>query len=201
MTDKKRAPRKTKKELTKDIFQSAINILNKEGYENVTFSNVARLAGTGRPVLYRRWKTPFDLLLDAVDYFSEDEISDYSTIDFSDKTLRDNLISILSHFNASSQFMRAFLFELGQDTPSVQKYSNQMRQQNLSLMDQLLSQAQLSGELQYTVTEDIKLLPFNLLQYQAMMTPNDMTPQFVNDFAVRIVDRVVLPAILAQQQK
>ncbi|MHC9533556.1 TetR/AcrR family transcriptional regulator [Dellaglioa sp. L3N] len=201
MIDNERATRMTKKELTQAIFQSAITILNESGYENVTFSNVARLAKTGRPVLYRRWKTPFDLLLDAVTYFSEDEVTDYSSIDFSGETLRDNLISVLSHFDASPQFMRAFLFELGRDTPSVQKYSTQMRQQNLYLMEQLLSQAQLNGEIQHTVTDDIKLLPFNLLQYQAMMTPNDMTTQFVTDFAVRIVDHIVLPAILAQQKE
>ena len=113
--------------------------------------------------------------------------------------MRENLIRILSHFNASPQFMRAFLFELGQNTSAVQKFSNQMHRQNLYLMERLLSQAQLDGEIKHTVTDDVKLLPFNLLQYQAMMTPNGMTPESVQTFAESVVDHIVVPAILAQQ--
>lgn len=199
MVNKKRAPRKTNEALNKAIFQATITLLNNEGYEAVTFSNVARLAKTGRPVLYRRWNSPFDLLLDAHNYFSEDEVDDYTNIDFSGATMRENLIRILSHFNASPQFMRAFLFELGQNTSAVQKFSNQMHQQNLYIMERLLSQAQLDGEIKHTVTDDVKLLPFNLLQYQAMMEPNGMTAESVQTFAESVVDHIVVPAILAQQ--
>lgn len=190
-----RAPRKTNEELNHAIFQATIDLLNNEGYENVTFNNVAKAAGTGRPVLYRRWDSPFDLILEAEDYFSTDEIDSYDEIDFSGHTMRENLIDSLGHFNASPQFMRAFLFELGRETPSVKKFFNDMRKQNLYIMERLLSQAQLAGEINHTVTDDVKLMPINLLLYQAMIDQNEVSAAFV----ANLVDHVVIPAIMAQQ--
>lgn len=194
MPTKKRAPRKTNEELTHAIFQAAVDILNTDGYEKVTFSNVARRSHTSRAVLYRRWESPFLLLLEAEEYFSNDNDS-YDNVDFSGKSMRDNLISILEHFDASPQFMRAFLFELGQNTPSVRRFSDDLRKQDLYLMERLLSQAQLNGEIKHTVTDYVKLMPFNLLLYQAMVDQRELSSELIAE----IVDSVVIPAIMAQQ--
>lgn len=195
MTDKKRAPRKTTEELTLNIFKATIAILEDDGYEKVTFNNIARAAGTGRPVLYRRWQSAFALLLDAENYFDDTEIDSFADIDFTGKSLRENLITSLAHFDSSRQFLRAVLIELGNDNPVVHTYFAELHRQQLYIMERILSQAQLDGELNHTVTDTVKLLPFNLLLYQAMVDQQDVS----TDFVTNLVDTVVLPAIYAQQ--
>ena len=49
-------------ELKEAIYKAAINILENEGYEKVTFQNVAKEAKTTRSVLYRYWYDVFDLI-------------------------------------------------------------------------------------------------------------------------------------------
>ncbi|GEP19736.1 TetR/AcrR family transcriptional regulator [Pediococcus argentinicus] len=195
MADKKRAPRKTNDELTQNIFKAAINILENDGYESVTFNNIAHTANTGRPVLYRRWNTPFELLLDAEDYFDDTEIDTFADIDFTGKSLRENLITSLAHFDSSRQFLRAVLIELGNDNPVVHNYFNDLHRQQLYIMERIISQAQLDGELKHTVTDTVKLLPFNLLLYQAMVDQKDVSV----DFVTTLVDEAIIPAIMAQQ--
>lgn len=195
MATSKRAPRKTNRELTENIYRAAIELLNTEGYEKVTFNNIAQKAQTSRPVLYHHWDSAFELLLAAEDYFDDDEIDTFSDLDFSGVSLRDNLISSLSHFDGSQQFLRAVVIELGRDNPVVHKYFADLHKQQLYIMERMLSQAQLTGEIKHTVTDNVKLLPFDMLLYQAMVDQRPITEEYVTT----LVDTIVLPAILAQQ--
>lgn len=195
MSDKKRAPRKTNRELTESIFKATVTILDTEGYENVTFNNIARLSGTGRPMLYRRWHTPFELLLDAENYFDDRNITSEADIDFSGRSLKENIIDSLAHFDSSRQFMRAVLIELGKNNPVVNEYFVKLHKEQLYIMERILSQAELDGEIKHTVTDNVKLLPFNLLLYQAMVNRNQLSLNYITD----LVNTIVLPAIMAQQ--
>ncbi|GKT04186.1 TetR/AcrR family transcriptional regulator [Furfurilactobacillus entadae] len=196
MTEKKRAPRKTNRELTETIFKTTTAILENEGYENVTFNNVARQSGVGRPVLYRRWQTPFELLLDAEDYFDDQDVDSFEDIDFSGHSLRENIINSLAHFDSTRPFMRAVLIELGKDNPVVNQYFNDLHQQQLTIMNGMLHQAIADGEISTPVTETVKLLPFNMLLYQAMVNQDGLSLTYITE----LVDTVVLPAIMAQQE-
>jgi len=195
MAASKRAPRKTNEELTATIFTAAMAILNADGYEQVTFNTVAQRAGTSRAVLYRHWDSVFELLLDAQTYFDDDNPDTFANIDFSGQNLRTNLINSLAHFDGSQPFLRALLIELGQDNPVVHQYFDQLHQQQLFIMERMLSAAQLAGEIQHTVTDNIKQLPFDLLLYQAMVDQQPVTQTYIES----LVDTVVLPAITAQQ--
>lgn len=186
--------RRSNEDIQKAIFESTLEIMNEEGFENVTFAKVAKRSGTNRPVLYRRWETPFELIYDAEQY-STDDVDSFDDIDFSGKNMRENLIAILTHFDDSPEFMKAYLVELGRGTDSVNKLSKALQKQNLFIMERLLSQAQLDGEIKHTVTDYVKLLPFNLILYQAMIDKSKITKQLV----VEIVDQVIIPAIMAQQ--
>ncbi|KRM71813.1 TetR/AcrR family transcriptional regulator [Lacticaseibacillus brantae] len=195
MTAQERAPRKTNEELNTSIFSAAMMILNEEGYERVTFNNVAQRAGTSRAVLYRHWDSVFELLLAAQAHFDEGKPETFANIDFSSRNLRANLINSLKHFDGSQPFLRALLIELGQNNPIVHQYFNQLHQQQLFIMERMLSAAQLAGEIRHTVTDNIKQLPFDLLLYQAMVDQQPVTQTFIEN----LVDTVVLPAIMAQQ--
>ncbi|WP_268912227.1 TetR/AcrR family transcriptional regulator [Lentilactobacillus sp. SPB1-3] len=197
MVNSKRAPRKTNQELNERIFSATINILNTEGYEQVTFNNIAKEAGTSRPVLYRHWDSAFELLLAAEDYFDDEEEDTFENLDFSDHSLRENLIVSLSHFDGSQSFLRAILIELGNDNPVVHKYFAGLHKQQLYIMERMLSAAQLKNEIKHTVTDNVKLLPFNLMLYQAMVDQNPVTKGWIEN----LVDTIVLPAIMDQQNK
>ncbi|KRL00868.1 hypothetical protein [Liquorilactobacillus capillatus] len=136
------------------------------------------------------------LLYEAEQYFSDD-IKSLAELDFSGATMRDNLIRTISHFHSSPRFMHAYMVELGNETPSAQKLEKKLKKENLFIMERLLSQAQLNGEIKHTVTDYVKLLPFNLLLYQVMIDQAEVTDAWVN----QMIDEVALPAIMAQQKE
>ena len=54
--------------LTEDIYKATIELIKKVGYTNLTFQQIAQAAKTSRTVLYRRWKTTFELIYDIMVY-------------------------------------------------------------------------------------------------------------------------------------
>ena len=53
-------------ELEAAIYQATRDILSQDGLTQLTFANVAELAGTSKPVIYRRWNSPLELALMAI---------------------------------------------------------------------------------------------------------------------------------------
>ncbi|KRK48838.1 TetR/AcrR family transcriptional regulator [Secundilactobacillus kimchicus] len=190
-----RAPRKTNQELLHDIYSATHELLKTEGYPAITFSRVAKMAHTGRPVLYRRWNSPFSMVVAAEEYMNNESDDYYESVDYSGHTLRENLIATISHFNGSPEYIKAFLIELGKGSADVMTFMADMQKQNIRIMDRIFAQAQVTGEIQRSTTEYVKLLPFNLLMHQVMMTQDGLDDRFVAE----MIDTVVLPAIMAQQ--
>lgn len=58
--------RRRGKELEKDIYIATRGIIDETGFRTLTFERVAKKAATSKPVIYRRWKTPFELALAAL---------------------------------------------------------------------------------------------------------------------------------------
>jgi AcrR family transcriptional regulator len=58
--------RRRGQQLEDAILEAAWEIFSDEGYAEVTMKGVAERAGTGKPVLYRRWKDSDALLADAI---------------------------------------------------------------------------------------------------------------------------------------
>ncbi|MDT8911386.1 TetR/AcrR family transcriptional regulator [Amycolatopsis sp. PS_44_ISF1] len=53
-------------ELTRAIYQATLDELARAGFEELAFDKIATLAGTGKSALYRRWSTPAELVLAAL---------------------------------------------------------------------------------------------------------------------------------------
>ncbi|PWF99674.1 TetR/AcrR family transcriptional regulator [Levilactobacillus bambusae] len=206
MTDKpvkKRTPRKSNRELMQAIYGAALTILTEAGYDHVTFSSVAKRAKTARAVLYRRWQSPFALLYDAVQYFSDAQDETPESVDLTAHSLRDNLVYAVGRlrtsfqfFGTDYQFMQAFLAELSRKTPQINQIMADLRRQNLYWMDRILAQAAATGEINHPVTDDVKLVPFQLILFQAMTDPEKITDTYVEN----LVDQVVLPAFQAYNE-
>src|SRR3569833_2078953 len=54
--------------LDEAIILAARERLVRDGYSLMTIGDIAADAGASRPTLYRRWRTKFDLVVDALDY-------------------------------------------------------------------------------------------------------------------------------------
>lgn len=192
------ARRKRGDELEQVIFASAVNILEKKGYEEVTFQNIAREAKTGRAVLYRRWATPFQLLYDAVHSQILGNRGSLVEKVIDNGSLRADLIEALSHFiNSeklfSGEFLRAFIYEMGQSNATVKEIFKNVRLSNLLIMEKIINKAMIRKELTHPVSDYVKLMPFELIRYEMIINQNDLTKEFIE----QLVDEVVLPAFLA----
>jgi len=52
--------------ISESVIAATLQILDDQGYDDVTFEAVARRAGTSRPAIYRRWSGRAALVLDAI---------------------------------------------------------------------------------------------------------------------------------------
>jgi AcrR family transcriptional regulator len=53
-------------ELTRAIYQATLEELAATSFEELSFDKIAPRAGTGKSALYRRWRTPAELVLEAL---------------------------------------------------------------------------------------------------------------------------------------
>jgi AcrR family transcriptional regulator len=53
-------------ELTRAIYQATLEELADTSFEELSFDKIAPRAGTGKSALYRRWRTPAELVLEAL---------------------------------------------------------------------------------------------------------------------------------------
>lgn len=196
------ASRKVGDVLLDSIYTAALEILNEEGYEACTFSNIAKRAETTRPVLYKRWNTPFELLFDAIETKNKLISSGLLETEINTGSLRGDLIATLDQYNhafkkISSEFWRAFLFEMTKRDNPFWIINLDFKKGNLFVMERILAQAQLRGEILTTTTDNVKLLPFKLLRYE-YFTNGESAPETLIE---EMVDQIILPAIRNQQPK
>jgi AcrR family transcriptional regulator len=192
--------RRTGEELTDAIYDAALTVLNQLGYEKTTFATIAKEAGTSRTVLYRRWDSPKDLLIDAV--HTKGKVLGTSVRDgnYDTGSLRGDLFKLCNEYRlAFNRINRDFFHALLSEpdgSKTFQMFANN-HVSNLYVVDRIFAKAQLRGEVTVAITDNVKLLPFKLMRYELIASagpvPKSIIPQ--------ILDEIVLPAIMAQQNK
>ena len=76
--------------------------LVRDGYSRMTLGDIAADAGVSRPTLYRRWRSKFDLVADALDYGFRKQ-RDLYDIDLSRLEPRDAVVEAVDHARAFVQ--------------------------------------------------------------------------------------------------
>lgn len=193
--------RKRGDELKDAIFKATLNILNTEGFAAVNFKRVAEEAETNRPSLYRRWDTPFVLVFDAIrdnSLKNHASILESPTIDTG--SLRDDLVNAFSHFIVATElvgpeFLRAMISALNHDNPQIQETFATARTGNLEIINNIIKQARARGELINEVSDETKLVPFEVLRYQLMVAQVPLTMAYI----VNLVDEIILPALTTKK--
>lgn len=81
--------------LTQAIYQATFEEIDDVGFEGLAFDKIAPRAGTGKSALYRRWRTPTELVLDAL----SDPVAGFGKPIVPDTgSLRGDLIALLGAF-------------------------------------------------------------------------------------------------------
>ncbi|MBZ5952432.1 TetR/AcrR family transcriptional regulator [Leuconostoc gelidum subsp. gasicomitatum] len=177
------------------IYNVALNILERDGYDKTTFAQIAREAKTSRSVLYRRWDTVFELVHDAIT--QQNMQHNWDTVVIDTWSLRGDLIAIGEFFQShgshmNDEFIHAAATEFSLGSPTARRIMMQAYRSDLALVNGLVSHAIQRDELQHTPSERVRLLLFEILRYHGILIH-----ELVSQDVVAIVDEIILPAFFA----
>lgn len=191
------AQRRRGEELKAAIYEATVELLENDGYEAVTFQNVARKAETTRSVIYRYWTDRFSLLHDAAVYFAMQNPKYHgSMVDavINNGSLRVDLLQMLQHLRDDAalfpkNFLAYLFFEESQGHKIFDSAIAGVQGADLLIVERILIRAQERGEARMNISEQAKLLPFQLLRYHFFMNPKPMTDEEI----VELVDDILMP--------
>lgn len=194
MNEKSVNTRKRGDTLVKSIYDAAVQLIKEVGYANLTFQQIAKAAKTSRSVLYRRWATMFDLLMEIVDDRSATALGGQLIDRIKNTgTLRGDLLSLLTLYQSIYQkigpeILSAVLFEIGQGNNKIPEAEVDVAAKNILVMRKLLKNAESRGEKIKEVSDVTLTLPFNLIRMENFMCKN----VDLNQIAL-FVDEILLP--------
>ena len=195
-----RAPRRRGDRLLESIYDAATSIIATEGYGALTFLRIARLAHTGRAVLYRRWATPLDLVRDIMMYKSTQAL-DGELLDIVQDTgsLRGDLLHLLNLYQqiylaTGPEIMNALLFEMSQNNAGVPALTDNAFFKNAEVMRKVLGFAEARGEPLKSLSPSTRTLPFDLVRMSFLWQRRALD----HDALERLVDEILLPVFLEQ---
>jgi len=181
--------------LLESIYDATIEIIRTEGYGNLTFMRVARVARTGRAVLYRRWATPFDLVREIMEYKTAQALGgDMADMVKDTGSLRGDLLYLMELYQriydvTGPEIMNAMLFEMSQNNTRIPAIKGGIAFRNAQIMQKVLGFAKARGEVVRPVTEVALTLPFDLIRMSFLWQQRTL------DAALRqrLVDEVLMP--------
>ena len=191
------ASRKRGDRLIESIYSAAIEIIRTEGYGNLTFQRVARLARTSRTVLYRRWATPLELIREIMTYRSALAL-DGDLIDKVKDTgsLRGDLLLLITLYQTiytavGPETMNAMLFEMSQNNVKLPDIKNDIVFRNVQVMEKIVEFAKARGEHIKTLSDTALALPIDLIRISFLWGQQIMGQIELE----KLVDEILLPVL------
>jgi len=184
--------------LTEDIYKAAIELIKKVGYTNLTFQQIAQAAKTSRTVLYRRWKTTFELIYDIMVYKMKNTLGGELIDRIKDTgSLRGDLLQLLTlyqsvYIEVEHEIMNAILFELGQNNDKMSELEMNATNKNIFVMRKLLEFAKKRGEVIKEVSDETLTLPFDLIRMENILRQDGIDEKRLEV----LVDEILLPVFL-----
>lgn len=185
--------------LSESIYNATIETIKKVGYTNLTFQQIAQAAKTSRTVIYRRWKSKFDLLYEILLYKTRKALGG-ELIDLIEDTgsLRSDLLQLLTLYQkifteVGPEIMNAILFEMGQDNKKMNELKEEVITKNILTMRKLLGFAKARGEKIKEVSDATLTLPFDLIRVENFLRKDDIDKNRLQ----LLVDEILLPVFRA----
>lgn len=177
------------------ILEAASEILSTEGYEQMTFQNVAKRARTSRTVIYARYQHKFELLHALAQYrFKQAYGGNLLELVVEQGTLREDLLAVLKLYqqfldSVGPELVSAILYELSQNNESLRALSIRGQEGNVEMMKKIMGFAKRRGEVNAEFSVMQMSLPFDLLRYENMIRGGRVTEEYLGQF----VDEVLMP--------
>ncbi len=182
------------------LYDATIELTDSIKLTNLTFQQIADKANTSRTVLYRRWKTPFELLQEIYTYKAHELFEGYFLEELKDtSSLRNDLLQLLTVFQNTynkigAEIINNYYFLRTQDKDNNQETEIHKKAVNkyLTTMEKILLKAESRGEKIKNVNRVTLMLPFDIIR-----TENLIRPENINNERLSImVDEVLLPVFL-----
>lgn len=181
------------------IYQAVREIIDQDGIEAVTFQKVAAAAGTSKPVIYRRWDTPFELAIAAIqDKIRQDNQGRTDELVLIGTNLREDLLQVLQRFLISvntfgRHYLQSLLAEISHhENASLRKMIDYGAQIDIHALERVIQRAHARGESVRTdLTTDLKLLPFDWIRYNILIQADVDTARLT-----QLIDDILLPVYL-----
>ena len=187
--------RKRGDQLLESIYDATIEIIRNDGYGNLTFLKISRVARTGRTVLYRRWATPFDLVREIVAYKSEQALGG-DLIDLVKDTgsLRGDLLYTIKlyqkiYMSVGPEIMNAVLLEMSQNNTRIPTIKSDVDYKNIQVIEKLVQFARARGERIKPLSKTALALPFDLIRMHFILEQH----VFSKAEQEQLVDEILLP--------
>ncbi|MFC4335767.1 TetR/AcrR family transcriptional regulator [Salininema proteolyticum] len=177
------------------IFQAVWDEVSEGGYTRLSIESVARRAGTGKAVLYRRWDGRVPLVLAAVqdNLPRQEDLADTGD-------LRDDLVKLLEAgaervMTVGPRIIIGLLSEIldqeGVDGEHFALLNDTILKHLRSLLDVVYERAESRGELDRSAMSDqIATLPLDIVRSHVLMQR-----PVTKDFLAEIVDDIVMPVL------
>jgi AcrR family transcriptional regulator len=185
--------RRRGKVLEAAIFDVVLQQLAETGYVNFSIERVAAVAGTSKPVIYRRWPTRARLVYAAL-RASRPVLS----LDAPDTgTVRGDIMFILHRISemvdeVSPEVIFGLIAELLHERDA--SLFAEVHGRNAQIMREILTRGIGRGEIAVEkLTPRLAALPFDLVRYQLMILQQPLSAQDIEE----IVDRIFLPLVRA----
>ncbi len=189
-----RPVRRRGKELENAIFEAALDQLTSGGYARLTMEGVAAAARTGKAALYRRWASKVELVIDALDSTLP---RPHGVPDLG--SARAELLQLIELFtdaicSRSGAALHALMAELSQQQAEVFKdfiVRRVIGPTKDAILD-ILRRGAARGEVRPDAVSPLvaDVVPA-MLMFQVKLFDGGLAP----DFAVRLVDDVLLPMV------
>lgn len=186
-------------ELEQAIFSATIKILDEEGLQGLTFQKVAERAGTSKPVLYRRWNSPLELVVAAIRepiVKVRGRFRDYET---TGNSLAEDLLQLLQHFaEMINQYRQPFvattLTALSQSN-NIQRTLGVAEDSDLAALDRVLQRARARGEaVRPDISRKAKLIAFEQIRYEGLFIQESIQAEDLQT----LIDDILLKLFLSE---
>ncbi|GAB6092710.1 TetR/AcrR family transcriptional regulator [Furfurilactobacillus curtus] len=182
-------------ELERAIFSATIKILDEEGLQGLTFQKVAERAGTSKPVLYRRWNSPLELVVAAIREPVVKVRGSFRDYETTGNSLAEDLFQLLQHFaEMISQYRQPFvattLTALSQSN-NIQRTLGVAEDSDLVSLDRVLQRARTRGEaVRADISRKAKLIAFEQIRYEGLFIQKSIEDEdlrtLINDVLLRL---------------
>jgi len=199
MTNTGRSMRRRGDALSESIYDATIELIKKVGYTNLTFQQIAQAAQTSRTVMYRRWKTTFDLIQEIMVYRTTKALGGELIDQIEDTgSLRGDLLQLLTLYQSvytevGHEIMNVILFEMGQDNSKITEIEINATNKNILIMRKLLGFAKIRGEKIKDISDATLTLPFDLIRVENFLRKDVIDAKRLE----LLVDEILLPVFLA----